>query len=94
MNHIGTHRPDRARLLLGILDALLHLAEKPRSVAELALGQGVSVVAAGDALVSLERRGLVDAERLRLTMHGLAAASALRAASVGERERIGLQLAA
>ncbi|MEO0325513.1 MAG: hypothetical protein AAF447_21325, partial [Myxococcota bacterium] len=63
----------RGRLMLGLLDALLRLAEKPTTLGELALVLGVSATDTAEALLVLERRGLVRAERLRLTLTGLAA---------------------
>ena len=86
--------PRRGRLLLGLLDALLRLAEKPTSLGELALALGATATETGEALVTLERRGLVHVERLRLTLTGLAAASALRGASEDRRARAAERLAA
>ncbi len=53
---------------------------------------GVSATRAGAALCALERAGLVDASRARLTMVGLARAVATGAAGTGGR-RIDLEAA-
>jgi DNA-binding transcriptional ArsR family regulator len=50
---------------------------------ELARAVGVTPTLAANALVTLERAGLVDATRARLTMLGLARAAALGASSSG-----------
>ncbi|HEX7481698.1 MAG TPA: hypothetical protein VF331_28085 [Polyangiales bacterium] len=50
---------------------------------ELARAAGVSATAAARALVQLEQAGLVDATRARLTMLGLARASALSQSGLG-----------
>ena len=50
---------------------------------ELGIAAGVSAAEAAKALVTLERLGLVDASRERLTMLGLARASALSASGSG-----------
>jgi Mn-dependent DtxR family transcriptional regulator len=51
---------------------------QPPSRDRLGLLLGVSLESIDAALVSLERRGLVDARRARLTMSGLAIAAATR----------------
>ena len=84
----------RGALLLGLLDALLRRAEKSTSVGDLGLALGASATDTADGLLVLERRGRVDAERLRLTLTGLAAASALRGASELHRHRAAARLAA
>ncbi len=50
---------------------------------ELGIAAGVSATEAAKALVTLEKLGLVDASRARLTMLGLARASALQASGSG-----------
>jgi DNA-binding IclR family transcriptional regulator len=50
---------------------------------ELARTVGVSATQAAEALVALERAGLVDATRARLTMPGLARAAAMTARGSG-----------
>jgi hypothetical protein len=50
---------------------------------ELARSVGVSATQAAEALVALERAGLVDATRARLTMPGLARAAAMGAQGSG-----------
>jgi DNA-binding IclR family transcriptional regulator len=59
---------------------------------ELARAAGVSATQAAQGLVALERAGLVDAGRARLTMLGLARAAKLaNAASGGGQPRVDLQ---
>jgi DNA-binding GntR family transcriptional regulator len=58
----------------------------------LATVAGVSATLAGEALISLERSGLVDATRARLTMLGLARAARLSAAG-GSGTRVDLRQA-
>ena len=84
----------RGRLMLGLLDALLRLTDKPTTLGELALALGARATDTAEALLVLEGRGLVDAERRRLTLTGLAAASALRGASDAKRARAAERLAA
>lgn len=72
-------------LVLGLLDLLLTLADRPATAGLLGARLGVSRLRVGEGLLHLERRGLVDAGRARLTLRGLAIASALRAARVPER---------
>jgi DNA-binding transcriptional ArsR family regulator len=69
-----------------ILFALFCLSRDTRHIdaTELATATGVSPTAAGHALVLLEKAGLVDASRARLTMLGLARASKLSAAGGGQ----------
>jgi len=68
-----------------ILYALFCLCRDTRHVdaTELGLAAGVSPTCAASALVHLEHQGLVDATRARLTMLGLARASALGASGRG-----------
>lgn len=54
-------------------------ATLPIDTAGLADSAGLSIVAAGEALVRLERAEYVDASRARLTMRGLAKAVSLKA---------------
>ncbi len=67
--------------ILAVLFALLDLAraDVPAHAGEIALRLGLSATRVGESLVHLERRGLADAERARLTMRGLAVAQALLA---------------
>ena len=67
------------RLLFTILDVLLDRAERRTDAGVLATLCGVSRTEIAEAIVHLERKGLVDASRLKLTLPGLAAANALRA---------------
>jgi DNA-binding transcriptional ArsR family regulator len=69
-----------------ILYALFCLSRDTRHIdaTELARASGVSTTAAGQALLELERGGLVDASRARLTMLGLARAARLSGASGGQ----------
>jgi DNA-binding transcriptional ArsR family regulator len=69
-----------------ILFALFCLSRDTRHIdaTELASLAGVSPTVAGQALVLLERAGLVDATRARLTMLGLARAAKLAATSGGQ----------
>jgi hypothetical protein len=68
-----------------ILHALFCLSRDTRhiSAATLATAAGVTPTRAGEALLALERAGLVDASRARLTMRGLVAAARLGAAGGG-----------
>src|SRR5262252_8820511 len=52
--------------------------------AELAHATGVTITAAAEALLALERTGLVDASRARLTMLGLARAARLAGQGGGQ----------
>jgi DNA-binding transcriptional ArsR family regulator len=69
-----------------ILYALFCLSRDTRHIdaTELARAAGSSALAAGQALLDLERAGLVDASRARLTMSGLARAARLSAAGSGQ----------
>lgn len=64
-----------------ILQAVFRLSRDTCPIDATVLGRvtGVSTTAAAEALVALERAGLVDASRARLTMLGLARACALGA---------------
>lgn len=77
MNHATTDR---------ILFALFCLSRDTRHIdaTELAHAASVSVTAAGQALLQLERAGLVDASRARLTLLGLARAAKLSGAGGGQ----------
>ena len=68
-----------------ILFALFCLSRDTRHIdaTELARAAGVFVTEAAEALLALERAGLVDATRARLTMLGLARAAAMSAAGGG-----------
>jgi DNA-binding transcriptional ArsR family regulator len=68
-----------------ILFALFCLSRDTRHIdaSELARAAGVSPTSAAEALVVLERAGLVDASRARLTMLGLARAAKLSGAGGG-----------
>ena len=70
----------REYILFGLLDHLFVQAETPITLTGLARALDVSALQIDHGLAHLETKGLVDAERLRLTMSGLAAASALSAA--------------
>ncbi len=67
--------------ILSVLFTLLELAraDVPAHAGEIAQRLGLTAVRVGEVLVHLERRGLADAARVRLTMHGLAVATALAA---------------
>jgi DNA-binding transcriptional ArsR family regulator len=69
-----------------ILFALFCLSRDTRHIdaSELARAAGVSPTLAAEGLVALERAGLVDASRARLTMLGLARAVKLSAAGGGQ----------
>lgn len=71
--------------LQSILHALFVLSRDTRhiSATTLAAAAGVTPTRAGQALLALERAGLVDASRARLTMRGLVAAARLGAAGGG-----------
>jgi DNA-binding IclR family transcriptional regulator len=68
-----------------ILYALFCLSRDTQHIDATELGRavGVSTTEAARALVALEQAGLVDATRARLTMLGLARASALQAGGAG-----------
>jgi hypothetical protein len=70
-----------------ILVALYCLSRDTCHIDATSLGRtaGVSATAAAEALVNLERAGLVDASRARLTMLGLARAARIEAAGGGGR---------
>jgi hypothetical protein len=67
---------------------------QPPSRERLCLLLGLSVESLESALVSLERVGLVDASRARLTMHGLTIAAATRPVSERAAGRRAHRLAA
>jgi predicted transcriptional regulator len=64
-----------------VLSALLDLARADRhaTVLRVALHAGLDRATTELSLAALDRAGLVDAERVRLTMHGLAATALLGA---------------
>ncbi len=64
---------------LQILDILRQRADRRTDVGHLAARLSVSRTQVAEALLHLERKGLVDAGELRLTLGGLAAAQALAA---------------
>lgn len=66
-------------LVLSLLDLLLSLGDRPATAGRLGARLGVSPLRVAEGLLHLERRGLVDAGRARLTLRGLAIAAALRA---------------
>jgi hypothetical protein len=70
-----------------ILFALFCLSRDTRHIdaTELACAARVTPTVAGQALLALERAGLVDASRARLTMLGLARATKLAAAGGGQQ---------
>jgi len=76
-----------------ILFALYCLSRDTCHIDATSLAQvaGVSATMAGEALISLERSGLVDATRARLTMLGLARAARLSAAGSGGAPRLDLR---
>jgi len=72
--------PIRPRLSLSdVLQTLYEATGTSRRVDASALARslGVSPTRVGEALVTLDRRGLVDAAHARLTMRGLAVAASL-----------------
>ena len=73
------------------LYALFCLSRDTRhiSAASLAAVLGVTATQAAAALLELERAGLVDASRARLTMLGLATASRIGSASGGPKVDLG-----
>lgn len=75
---------------LPILHALFHLSREnlPIDASSVGAAAGVSATRAGAALCALERAGLVDASRARLTMLGLARAMATGAAASGGGQRL------
>ncbi|MEM6955061.1 MAG: hypothetical protein AAF411_30700 [Myxococcota bacterium] len=75
----------RHYILFGILDQLLHQAERPSTAALLARRLDVSALEVSDALLHLEGKGLLRADTMRLTLSGLAAAQALAGARRSRR---------
>jgi Mn-dependent DtxR family transcriptional regulator len=67
--------------ILSVLFALHDLAraDVPAHAGEIGLRLGLSATRVGEGLVHLERRGLADAARVRLTMQGLVIARAFAA---------------
>ena len=53
-------------LVLGLLDVLLSLADRPATASRLGTRLGVSPLRVAEGLLHLERRGLVDAGKARL----------------------------
>ncbi len=80
----------RPELLFSVLFSLFDLAreDRPAHVGNVASRIGESRSEVARALRHLERRGLCDAGRCRLTLHGLAVASGLRAAGLERTARI------
>ena len=76
----NAHRTTRDTLVLDVLDVLYTRAHVPSDASSLALHLGVTPTKVAEALLHLEERGMADATRARLTLRGLAAASALNAA--------------
>jgi DNA-binding transcriptional regulator YhcF (GntR family) len=70
-------------LKLSVLGLMLEETKRalPPSRERLAILLGLSLETVDDALVELEREGIVDARRARFTMIGLAFASAMRPAA-------------
>lgn len=64
-----------ARILVSLYD--LARADRSASLGLLAEMLGVSATVAAEALLELDRRGLADADRCRLSFSGLAIASTL-----------------
>lgn len=69
------------QLLFEILNVLLDRAERRTDVGVLAGHCGAARREIAEALLHLDRKGLVDASQVRLTLQGLAAATALRESS-------------
>lgn len=74
---------NREQLILGTLLSLFDLASElghaeSVRVSRIAGRLGVPAVAVRAALAHLEERGLVDGERVRLTLRGLAVSAAFR----------------
>lgn len=76
---------DHETLVFSLLDLLLSLGDRSATAGRLGARLGVSPSRAAEGLLHLERRGLVDAGRARLTLHGLAIATALRASRAAEQ---------
>lgn len=76
----NAHRTTRDTLVLDVLDVLYTQAHVPSDASSLALHLGVTPTRVAEALIHLERRGMADANRARLTLRGLAAAASLNAA--------------
>ncbi len=73
-------RLDASLLVLDILhDA--HIAGASMDAATLAAAAGLGTTRVAEILLHLDQKGLVDAERARLTMAGLAASHALAGAA-------------
>jgi Mn-dependent DtxR family transcriptional regulator len=87
---MNTHHTDLAALV-----ALFELGEndRPADLALVAAALGTTCARADALLARLERRGLVDAERVRLTLPGLALAVAA-ARTRARRARPGLRVVA
>ncbi|MBO6939867.1 MAG: hypothetical protein JJ863_33150 [Deltaproteobacteria bacterium] len=76
----NAHRTTRDTLVLDVLDVLYTQAHVASDATTLALHLGVTPTRVAEALLHLETRGMADASKARLTLQGLAAASALNAA--------------
>jgi Mn-dependent DtxR family transcriptional regulator len=72
-----------------VLVALFRLARHNRhaTAIRLATALGVDVPAVRDALAALDQRGLVDGERVRLSLNGLVVATSLSASVVVREKR-------
>jgi hypothetical protein len=82
-----------------VLRALFCLSRDTRHISALTLAAatGLTPTRAAEALVALERDGLVDASRARLTMRGLVLASRIKgsgAGGVGRQDRAAVAAAA
>jgi len=62
-------------------------ASRPPALARLCTLLGASRIDVVRALASLDRQGLADARRARLTLHGLAVAAATHAAAASTHSR-------
>ena len=76
----NAHCTTRDTLVLDVLDVLYTRAHVPSDASSLALYLGVSPTRVAEALLHLEKRGMVDAIKVRLTLRGLTAAASLNAA--------------
>ncbi len=77
----NAHRTTRDTLVLDVLDVLYTRAHVPSDASSLALHLGVTPTRVAEALLHLEKRGMVDATKVRLTLSGLTAAASLNAAA-------------
>lgn len=77
----NAQRTTRDTLVLDVLDVLYTRAHVPSDASSLALYLGVSPTRVAEALLHLEKRGMADATKVRLTLRGLTAAASLNAAA-------------